>query len=54
MQGLDFDITPEPEPDEAAALISAVEQALAEDGAFAEPPAHASAWRRAGAGEACE
>ena len=54
MQGLDFDITPEPEPDEAAALIAAVEQALAEDGAFAPPAAHASAWRRAGAEEARE
>ena len=54
MQGLDFDIKPEPEPDEAAALIAAVEQALAEDGAFAQPEAHASAWRRAGAEEACE
>ena len=54
MQGLDFDITPEPAPDEAAALIAAVEQALAEDGAFGPPPAHASAWRRAGAEEAVE
>jgi hypothetical protein len=54
VQGLDFDITPEPEPDEAAALIAAVEQALAEDGAFAPPAAHASAWRRAGTEEACE
>jgi hypothetical protein len=54
VQGLDFDITPEPAPDEAAALIAAVEQALAEDGAFAQPPAHASAWRQAGADEACE
>ena len=53
-EGLDFDIKPEPEPDEAAALIAAVEQALAEDGAFAPPPAHASAWRRAGAEEAFE
>ena len=54
MQGLDFDITPEPAPDEAAALIAAVEQALAEDGAFAQPPAHASPWRRAGAEDARE
>jgi hypothetical protein len=54
VQGLDFDIQPEPEPDEAAALIAAVEQALAEDGAFAPPPEHASAWRRAGAEEAFE
>ncbi len=54
MQGLDFDITPEPEPDEAAALISAVEQALAEDGAFAPPAAYVSPWRRAGAEEAFE
>ncbi len=54
MLGLDFDITPEPEPDEAAALISAVEQALAEDGAFAQPEAHASAWRRAGVEEGRE
>jgi hypothetical protein len=54
VQGLDFDITPEPEPDEAAALIAAVEQALAEDCAFAPPPAQASAWRRAGLEEAFE
>ena len=54
VQGLDFDITPEPAPDEAAALIAAVEQALAEDGAFAPPPALTSAWRRAGAEEARE
>ena len=54
MQGRDFDITPEPEADEAAALIAAVEQALAEDGALDPPAAHASAWRRAGAEEARE
>ncbi len=54
MQGLDFDITPEPEPDEAAALIAAVEQALAEDRAFEQPRGHASAWRTAGAEEARE
>ena len=52
VQGLDFDITPEPAPDEAAALIAAVEQALAEDGAFA-PPAELrqrlAAGRRGGA-----
>jgi hypothetical protein len=54
LQSLDFDITPEPEPDEAAALIAAVEQALAEDGAFAPPAVHAGAWRRAGVEEACE
>jgi hypothetical protein len=54
VQGLDFDITPEPAPAEAAALIAAVEQALAEDGAFAPPRADASAWRRAGIDEACE
>jgi hypothetical protein len=54
VQGLDFDITPEPEPDEAAALIAAVEQALAEDGAFAQPPGQASSWRRAGLEEAFE
>jgi hypothetical protein len=54
VNGLDFDITPEPTPDEAAALIAAVEQALAEDGPFAPPAAGASAWRRAGSEEACE
>jgi hypothetical protein len=54
VQGLDFDITPEPAPDEAAALIAAVEQALAEDGAFTPPPELSSAWRRAGAEEARE
>jgi hypothetical protein len=54
VQGLDFDITPEPAPDEAAALIAAVEQALAEDGAFAPPPADTGAWRRAGIDGACE
>ena len=54
MQGLDFEFTPEPEPDEAAALISAVERALAEDGAFTRPESHASAWRRAGVEESCE
>ncbi len=54
VQGLDFEFEPEPEPDEAAALIAAVEEALAEDRAFAQPEAHASAWRRAGAEEACE
>ena len=54
MQGLDFDITPEPAPDEAAALIAAIEGALAEDGAFAPPPELGSAWRRAGAEESRE
>jgi len=52
VDGLDFDITPEPDPDEAAALIAAIEQALEEDGAFRPPPALTSAWRRAGADEA--
>ena len=52
MNGLDFDISPEPDPDEAAALIAAVEQALADDGAFRQPPELTSAWRRAGADEA--
>ncbi len=52
MNGLDFDITPEPDPDEAAALITAIEQALEEDGAFRPPPALTSMWRRAGADEA--
>ena len=52
MNGLDFDISPEPDPDEAAALIAAVEQALADDGAFRPPPELTSAWRRAGADEA--
>jgi hypothetical protein len=52
MNGLDFDITPEPSPDEAAAVISAIEQALAEDEAFRPPPGLTSAWRRAGADEA--
>ena len=52
MNGLDFDISPEPDPDEAAALIAAVEQALADDGAFRQPPELTSAWRRTGAEEA--
>jgi hypothetical protein len=51
---LDYEITPDPEPEEAAALIAALEQAIAEDGAFALPPVEASAWRRAGIREAFE
>jgi len=51
VDGLDFDITTEPDPDEAAALITAIQQALQEDGAFRPPTALTSAWRRAGADE---
>jgi len=54
MNGLDFDISPEPSPDEAAALVSAIEQALSEDGAFRPPPGLTSAWRRTGADEVTE
>ena len=48
----DFEIEPDPEPDEAAALVAALEQALAEDGAFAAPAALSSEWRAAGTREA--
>jgi len=51
---LDYEITPDPEPDEAAALIAALERVIAEDGAFAPPRVAASAWRRAGIEEAFE
>ncbi len=34
---LDYDISPDPEPDEAAALVAAIEQAIAEDQTFAPP-----------------
>ena len=51
---LDYEIWPDPEPDEAAALIVALEQAISEDRAFAEPAVGSSAWRRAGLDEAFE
>jgi hypothetical protein len=45
---IDVEITPEPEPDEAAALIAVLEQVLAEEGAFDPPAAYTSRWRQAG------
>jgi hypothetical protein len=49
---LEYEIRPDPEPDEAAAIVAAVAQALAEDAAFALPAAYTSRWRQAGAVEA--
>ena len=43
---LDYEITPDPEPAEAAAIVAAIERAVAEDGALAAPVA--GAWARAG------
>jgi hypothetical protein len=45
---IDVEITPEPEPDEAAALIAVLEQVLADAGAYDAPPAYTSRWRQAG------
>jgi hypothetical protein len=45
---LEYEIRPDPEPHEAAAIVAALAQALRDDDAFAPPPAYASPWRRAG------
>jgi hypothetical protein len=45
---LEYEIRPDPEPHEAAAIVAALAQALRDDEAFAPPPAYASLWRRAG------
>jgi hypothetical protein len=49
---LHYEINPDPEPHEAAAIVAALAQALGDDEAFAPPAAYASRWRRAGAREA--
>ena len=48
---MEYELTPEPPPDERDALLAALEQ-LVEDGATA--PAYASAWRRVGIRENVE
>ncbi len=50
----DFEITPDPEPDEAAAVIAVLEQLIAADGAFDAPRAYTSEWRRAAMAEPAE
>jgi hypothetical protein len=50
----EYEIDPEPAPDEAAAVIAAVEQALAEDGALEPPRAYRSRWRQLAAREAVD
>ena len=52
---MDYAITPEPTPEERAALIVALERLLARDGgALGAPPAYTSAWRQAGVRENVE
>ena len=43
---LDYEITPDPEAEEATAIIAALERAVAEDGTLS-PPAD-GAWSKAG------
>jgi hypothetical protein len=51
---IEFEIVPDPEPDEAAALMAALDEILADDGTFDPPAAYASRWRRAGVPEPAE
>jgi hypothetical protein len=49
--GLSYEVRPEPEPDEAAALAVALDAVLAGDPALAGPPHRRSRWRAAGLAE---
>jgi hypothetical protein len=48
VRGYEVELTPDAEPDEAAAVIAAVTQLAAEE-RVGEPAAYRSAWRRAAA-----
>ena len=48
---MEYEITPEPTPEEREALIAALERLLAETRVASAPAAHRSAWRRAGIAE---
>ena len=49
---MDYEITPEPTPEERAPLIVALERLLAQDGeVLAAPPPYTSEWRKAGVRE---
>ena len=54
MSVVEYDITPEPDEAEAAALIIAISRVLDEDRTLEPPAGYAQQWRRRGQAEAVD